>query len=81
MWTKPLGDGRTAALFVNTAEKDATTARETFLRVAPEDFAAVTTAADSYERGGGLSLSKCDPEKPSQLWAFETGGALTNVKS
>lgn len=85
VWTKPLGNGRTAALFVNTAEKDARAAPETPKQVAsdqaPALAVATTTVRYDYDDGGGLSLVKCDPEKPSQIWEFDVDGVMTNVKS
>ena len=77
VWTKPLGGDRTAALFVNTAEKDAQTAVETFHRIG----GITTPEGEALGGGGGLSLRKCDPEKTSQVWQLETGGVATEVKS
>jgi hypothetical protein len=79
VWTKPLGAGRTAALFINTADKD--------FEVPELNQGAVMLqqpeagATDDHARsGGGLIMTKCDPSKPSQVWQLNTG-VTTNVKS
>lgn len=81
VWTKPLGDGRTAALFINTAEKDFEVPElnqsSVVMLQQPE-----TRATDDHARsGGGLSMTKCDLSKSSQVWQLNTGGVTTNVKS
>jgi hypothetical protein len=72
VWTKPLGGGRTAALFINTAEKN---------MHASQVERGAARSSSTTAGGGGLSLRKCDPSKPSQVWQLNTGGGLTLVKS
>jgi hypothetical protein len=69
VWTKPLGEGRTAALLVNTADKT-------------EGALATSSASVTAEGGeggggggGGVVLEKCAPERLSQSWVLTEGGA------
>lgn len=71
VWTKPLGEGRTAVFILNTADK-ATTMKKT------------PASLTSFE--GDLVASKCDPHKSSQRWLLSPGvipgdSNKTNVRS
>ena len=72
MWTKPLGGGRTAALVVNTQNKDA---------------GSVAVEATETSGGGHLQLVACNASRVTQRWALSPGvtpthgaGAVTNVE-
>lgn len=79
VWTKPLGDGRTAALIVNTAKVNMATG-------APTE-PAVSRAQAGSGRGGPIMMSACDPKSDSQVWSLSanpnatwSNGKVTNVK-
>ena len=70
VWTKPLGNGRTAALFVNTAEKDFTQRPDpSETGATSQRFDMIGTTNGRLRGGGALSMTKCDSAKTSQIWA------------
>ena len=92
VWTKPLGGGRTAALFVNTADKNVATAAISAAEVTLKQLAsagAVTTEShkaakavlEKPPKGGAIKLGKCDSTLKSQEWARDIGGVTTNLKN
>ena len=77
VWTKPLGGGRTAALFINTQNKKAEA--DTAALTAEQEQGRSTTA------NGLVQLDNCNASRPSQQWSLSTGihagsGAITNVE-
>ena len=81
VWTKPLGGGRTAALFINTAEKDFGPNPERSATGIASHQIDVAGTVDRLRGGGALSMVKCDSSKSSQIWELDTSGIITNVKS
>lgn len=76
VWTKPLGDGRTAAFILNTAVNNDTS---TFATAADTD-----TDVDAGRLD--MTLSKCDTSRKTQQWVLSSGvipgdGNTTNIQS